>query len=499
MATKSARISTWALAPVLFALGSCASQPPNISGYRPPTERAKPAESSSVAAQGEADSAKAAKRRSETDIPGVPQAPPKASDPQKAPEQKTIKPTKVAFDGAPVPVFINAVFAETLKFAVRIDPALAARTETITLKTGDPVSAQDLFDISAAALKDYGIEVIVESPRTLRFTTVDRQRGGAPQVFRGGQIPGSAATGDGKIYYFYSLKAASLNSLVTTLNNTFAAKLQLNASPLENAILMSGAPDVINSALDMLQSFDQPRMAGKKVTSVEPVFFQPSKLADALSRVLRTAGYSVSTTPDAAAVNVLPLDEVGVLLVYAADDAVRAFALDWVKQLDEPRNVSGESQAFVYFVENTDADSMARVLSSALGGSGGQQPSRQQQTAPSAPMTTGAQPQGAGAAQVGATVTAGGLRIAVDPGRNALIIMGKAEQYAGIVPLLRQLDRSAGEVLIEVVLAEITITDKTSLGVDFELGNRLKTGDVKITGATQGGLGVGSSGVRVLL
>jgi len=76
--------------------------------------------------------------------------------------------------------------------------------------------------------------------------------------------------------------------------------------------------------------------------------------------------------------------------------------------------------------------------------------------------------------------------------------MGKAEQYASILPLLRQIDRSPGEVLIEVVLAEVTVTDRTSLGVEFELGNRLRSGDVPIRGGTQG-LGVGTSGLALRL
>jgi len=60
---------------------------------------------------------------------------------------------------------------------------------------------------------------------------------------------------------------------------------------------------------------------------------------------------------------------------------------------------------------------------------------------------------------------------------------------------LEQLDTPAPEVLIEVQIAEVTLTDETNFGVDFfidDLGNN----SVTATAAT-GGLGLGSSGLNV--
>jgi general secretion pathway protein D len=499
------------LALSIFLLGSCQSvEDTSIAGYKPGDMKDRAADVIADANDGVIDQSKTANprdkdRTAERRIPGA-SAPPPAAGLAGGPEPRaaTIRPSQIAFDNAPLPAFINAVFAETLKFSVRLDPALATRTETISLRTGDPISGQDLFDIAAAALRDYGIELIVETPRSLRFTTVDRQRGGAPQIFRGGAIGRDAAIGDNPVYYLYSIKATSVNALVTVLSSTFGQKLQITGSPSENAMLLAGAPATISSALELLQSFDQPRMAGKPAVSYDPVYFTPNKLAEALAKILRTAGYGVSTTPDAAAINILPLDEVGTILIFANDENLRKFALDWAKDMDEPRQVTGDGNAFIYFVQNTDVDSVASVISSILGAP----PQSRQNTPPrnsagslageaqaQQPTQQAPSPGNTGAPTV---VQAGDMRIAVDPARNALIIMGKADQYATILPLLRQIDRSAGEVLIEVVLAEVTLTDSTSLGVEFDLGNRLRSGDAPIRGGTQG-LGLGSSGLTVSL
>jgi len=494
-----------ALALAILVAGSCASrQPPNIAGYRPPVEgqaTTDAAESGQVIlGEGPSETDSPTRQVRDVEIPGASApAPESTQEPGPEPSPRAIRPTRVTFESAPIPTFINAVFSETLGFGIVLDPALSARTETITLRTGGPVNGRDLFDIAASALRDYGVETIVQTPTTLRFTTVDRQRGGAPRVFRGGAIGRDAALGDSPIYYYYSIRASNINTLVSLLGTTFGSRLQITGSPTENALLLTGSADTLESALDMLESFDQPRMAGKSVAAIEPVFFTPTRLAEALSRVLRTAGYGVSTTPDAAAINVLALDEVGILLIFSADEELQRFAVDWARNMDAPRQAGGGEQAFVYFVQNTNADSLASVMASVLGGTQSTLGSAQS-PANSAASLGGDAVQEAPAAAVAqpSVVQAGGLRIAVDPARNALIIMGRAEQYSSILPLLRQLDRSPGEVLIEVVLAEATITDRTSLGVQFELGNNLSSGDVQINGATQG-LGVGGTNAGLVL
>ncbi len=500
---KSFRLARFAGLAALLMTGACATRDvPNTAGYKgAPIDRKNTTEAESETAFNKTPES----RNRVNEGPVVPGATPPAPAPSEqgpAPAPKQIKPTRIGFDGAPLVAFINAVFAETLGFAVRIDPGVGQKTETITLRTGDAVSGKDLFDVSAAALRDYGVEVVVETPRTLRFTTIERQRDGQPEMFRGGAIAAGVRNSNSPVYYLYTVRATNLNSLVQMLSAAFGNRLTLTGSPTDNALLLSGQPQIIESALNILASFDQPRMSGKKAATVTPVFFTPTRMAEGLARVLRASGYNVSTTPDAAAINLVPLDEVGVIIVYAVDEKAQTFALDWARKLDQPGAAGEAQQAFVYFVQNTDADSVAAVLSSAMGGSasGG----RQQNGANSTASLSGSAVQGgqsaAAAPAAGGTAAvggfqAGGLRVAVDPGRNALILLGNAEQYGALLPLLRQLDRAAGEVLIEVVLAEITTTGSASLGLEYGLDRTAKLGDFNVTGGTLGGLGMGSAGL----
>jgi cell division septation protein DedD len=64
------------------------------------------------------------------------------------------------------------------------------------------------------------------------------------------------------------------------------------------------------------------------------------------------------------------------------------------------------------------------------------------------------------------------LRIVADPATNSLIIYGTAQEFLNIKGILKDLDAVPRQVLLDVLIAEITRTDNQSLGVDYEILRR---------------------------
>src|SRR5262249_29244137 len=60
-------------------------------------------------------------------------------------------------------------------------------------------------------------------------------------------------------------------------------------------------------------------------------------------------------------------------------------------------------------------------------------------------------------------------RIVTDPARNAIIFQGSAEEFGQLRPLLENLDRAPREAIIEATVAEVTLTDNETLGVEWIL------------------------------
>jgi general secretion pathway protein D len=85
-----------------------------------------------------------------------------------------------------------------------------------------------------------------------------------------------------------------------------------------------------------------------------------------------------------------------------------------------------------------------------------------------------------------------GGRLITDPTGNRILFTGVAGDFAQLRSLLQTLDVPAPQVVIEVMIAEVTLTDGTDLGV--ELFGRATRGDGIWSGGTEG-LGLGGDGL----
>jgi len=82
------------------------------------------------------------------------------------------------------------------------------------------------------------------------------------------------------------------------------------------------------------------------------------------------------------------------------------------------------------------------------------------------------------------------LRVVADPATNSLVIYGTAQEYQNIKNILKELDAIPRQVLLDVLVAEVTLTDGESFGVAYEIwrGPRTIFGQVfPSTGAISGG------------
>jgi general secretion pathway protein D len=120
-------------------------------------------------------------------------------------------------------------------------------------------------------------------------------------------------------------------------------------------------------------------------------------------------------------------------------------------------------------------------------------------TAPSAPTAppTSAKPDTSttpAAAETGSSPTLRGeIRITADPIRNALIIEAIPRDYVVVERILRRLDVLPRQVLIEVVIAEISLSKGTELGIEwtFKKDPWIDSGPISAT--------IGASGLQYVI
>jgi general secretion pathway protein D len=96
------------------------------------------------------------------------------------------------------------------------------------------------------------------------------------------------------------------------------------------------------------------------------------------------------------------------------------------------------------------------------------------------------------------------LRIVADPATNSLIIYGTAQEFQNIKNILKELDAVPRQVLLDVFVAEVSLTDTERLGFDYEirpgnttfLGRTLPSRGSVLTGIL-GSLGAPTDGISL--
>ena len=106
----------------------------------------------------------------------------------------------------------------------------------------------------------------------------------------------------------------------------------------------------------------------------------------------------------------------------------------------------------VYFLENADAEDLAKVLQGLVGAakSTARAPAR-----PGAPVAPG----GTSPFQ-----SASGLTITPDIATNALVIIGSPSDYASLVGIIKQLDRRRKQVYVEAMIVEASLDNLKEMG-----------------------------------
>jgi general secretion pathway protein D len=154
------------------------------------------------------------------------------------------------------------------------------------------------------------------------------------------------------------------------------------------------------------------------------------------------AGGSAGSSP----ISVLPDLRLNALLVFG-NETIKVAIRDLVAKLDVTPPEAG-SKVNVYYLENTDATEMAKVLDGVVKG-----------------ISAQATPQPGAAAPQASPFESGKLTITADKASNSLVVMASPNDYATLSQVIKKLDRRSKQVFVQVVIAEITLDKTLDLGV----------------------------------
>lgn len=387
------------------------------------------------------------------------------------------RPVAVVLDGVPLETFINVVFGMELEFGVQIDQSIRGRPDLVSLRLTEPQSPEKAYAIAVEVLSNYGVQVD-ELGGVLRFTPVSGKGGALPTLITTRSLPDVPA-GQRTVFVAMPLQASQPGSIAGQLRGLFGSGSVTFTEMVEaNALLISGPGDSVRAAMEAVDTLDRSALRGKRSIRINPLYLSAELLAKELREVIAAQGISVRTGPGSGgALTFVPVNSANALIVFAETDEVLGIVAEWADRLDQPSEDSAGGGMFLYAARHTTVETLVPVLQALVGAGSGT-------TGQAAPGSAGdagigaapATGRGAGTArnavssQVSAMSGLGG-QIAVDPVRNVIVFQGDAQRWRAIQGVLARLDQPARQVVIEVTVAEVTLTDEFANGVEWAFRN----------------------------
>jgi general secretion pathway protein D len=201
------------------------------------------------------------------------------------------------------------------------------------------------------------------------------------------------------------------------------------------------------------------------------------------------------------AARILPIFRLNALIVVASSEEQMEYIRKWVEVFDTMFSVARQ-KIYVYPLQNSKAPHVASLLQSIFTGTApaptpqtttqttaaasesrtGAQARTPAQTTPRTTPRTAATTQRTGTAagaQGAGTFVSAETRVFPDEITNSLIILAIPAEYSFIEETIKRLDIMPRQVVIEGVIARVTLTDNLSFGVSWSLNTDLNITNIK--------------------
>ncbi len=346
-------------------------------------------------------------------------------------------------EGTDIRTLIGEVADKTGKNFI-VDPRVKGKVTVISHR---PVDRHELYQVFLSILEVHGFAAIpVKGAIKIIPDAQAKQTGTAPADGRGDEV----------VTRVLGVEYVDAMQLVPILRPLIPQQGHLAAYAPSNVLIISDRAENIQRLLRIIRRVDQPSSQ-----EVEVIRLQHASAAE-LVRILSTL--IQQKTPGKAGASqqpVLVADERTNSILLGGDKSSRLRLRAIITHLDTPTESAGNTR--VVYLKYAQAADLVPVLTSVSSGIEGE----------GQKGGTGA---GAG--------RAAGINIQADKSTNALVITAPPDLMDSLLAVIRQLDVRRAQVLVEAIIAEVSTTRATELGIQFRATDRIGANDSGTLGAT---------------
>ena len=372
--------------------------------------------------------------------------------PEASPEAASQRFVSIDFNNVDINVFIKFISELTGKNFV-VDNRVKGK---VTIISPARISLDEAFRVFESVLEVHGyttvrageITKIVPSPdaRTKNISTLLQKESGG--------------TEDKIVTQLIHLKYAGPDEIKRLLTPLISKSSVILSYPPTSTLIVTDVYSNIKRLLRILKTIDIPGI-GHQISVIPVEYADSTKLVKILNSVFQATRKTKKGT-NARTIRFVADERTNTIILLASEvDTERISGLVKLLDRETPR---GQESIHVYYLENADAEDLAKVLQ--------ELPAKKNATVKGKK----------------ASVVSEKVKIKADKATNSLIIMAEKEDYLVLEDIIKKLDIPRAMVYIEALIMEVNV-DK-----DFRLGTEWAVGAEAAHSGTEGVVGGGFSG-----
>lgn len=386
-------------------------------------------------------------------------------------------------ENMPVMEFVHYALDELLGVEYVLDPdARSKKKKAVTLSSAGLKSPRHVYGTVMQTLGRHDLRVEVSDGVHYIYGANDKDIGGRGVTVNIGRNPDTIPRVSGDILQVVDLKYGSNISLERTLNELLDLKVSLDS--VRNALFLRGRRSEIIKALSFIEMFDAPANRGSHIGLINLTYISTDAFSKQVTSLMKAEGIPIGGgAKNNETVVIVPLPNIGSSAIFAGTKELLDRVRYWARLVDQPA-AGTSSQYFVFKPQFARASEIGGSLIELMGGGRRVGTGSDRAGASSKLDSTGQAPDKARSQAFQTDV----FQMVVVERSNSLVFNTTGMEYQRLMPLLQQLDVLPKQVLLDIVIAEVTLKDEFKFGVEWALQNG------ELTASTLGAFGASSIG-----
>lgn len=322
-----------------------------------------------------------------------------------------------------------------------IDPRVRGK---VTVVSASPMDAAGVYQTFLAVLQVQGFAAIPAGDAIKIVPETNARTDGGGLISNGRGVPF-----DEIVTHVYTVQNVSASQLVAILRPLISQSGHFAAYAGNNSLIISDRASNVTRIERLIAQIDQ---SGDR--EIDVVKLENAAATDVV-RILTTLSQANKQADPTAQTGVVIADERSNSVLLGGEKGERGRMAEIVRRLDQPGPSGGDTQ--VFYLNYASAENLAPILEGYA----------QAATASSRPGAAAAAGGAAPAAAASSGGGADGTRVIADKDTNSLVVTAAPKAMLAIRNVISQLDIRRRQVLVEAIIAEVSATKASELGLDY--------------------------------